>query len=243
MVAELRRLKAEPLAPGELQRAKDHLKGSLMLGLESTSSRMSHLARQEIYGDTDESLDDMLAAIDAVTDDDVRRGSRIGCSRRATLGLTVLGGGPAADHSAPSSWRWHDSRATPTPRWAASGPSSAATRRGSQVELAAADAMAAAGLVPAEAARELRGKAAFDIARIEEIEKTTQHDVIAFTTAVAEHVGPVGPLAALRPDLVGRGRHRAGAADGRGDRPRSCGCWRRCATPSRRAPTNTAARR
>ena len=59
-----------------------------------------------------------------------------------------------------------------------------------EVELAAADAMAEAGLVPLEAARELRAKAAFDIARIEEIEQTTQHDVIAFTTAVAEKVGP-----------------------------------------------------
>jgi adenylosuccinate lyase len=59
-----------------------------------------------------------------------------------------------------------------------------------EVELAAADAMADAGIVPREAARELRAKAAFDIARIEEIEQTTQHDVIAFTTAVAEKVGP-----------------------------------------------------
>jgi adenylosuccinate lyase len=59
-----------------------------------------------------------------------------------------------------------------------------------EVELAAADAMADAGLVPAEAARELRTRAAFDIHRIEEIERTTQHDVIAFTTAVAEKVGP-----------------------------------------------------
>ena len=59
-----------------------------------------------------------------------------------------------------------------------------------EVELAAADAMAEAGLVPMEAARELRAKARFDIARIEAIEQVTQHDVIAFTTAVAEHVGP-----------------------------------------------------
>ena len=58
------------------------------------------------------------------------------------------------------------------------------------VEAAAADAMAAAGLVPADAARDIRSRGAFDIARIEEIEQTTQHDVIAFTTAVAEHVGP-----------------------------------------------------
>jgi adenylosuccinate lyase len=58
------------------------------------------------------------------------------------------------------------------------------------VELAAADAMAEAGTIPADAAAELRHRAAFDIARIEEIERTTQHDVIAFTTAVAEQVGP-----------------------------------------------------
>jgi adenylosuccinate lyase len=59
-----------------------------------------------------------------------------------------------------------------------------------QVELAAADAMADAGIIPTDAARDLRAKAAFDIGRIEEIEQTTQHDVIAFTTAVAEQVGP-----------------------------------------------------
>src|SRR5215203_2069857 len=58
------------------------------------------------------------------------------------------------------------------------------------VETAAAEAMAAAGLVPVEAARELRARGGFDIARIEEIEATTQHDVIAFTTSVAEKVGP-----------------------------------------------------
>jgi adenylosuccinate lyase len=58
-----------------------------------------------------------------------------------------------------------------------------------QVELAAVDAMARAGIVPADAAREIRDKAAFDIARIDEIEQVTQHDVIAFTTSVAEHVG------------------------------------------------------
>ena len=59
-----------------------------------------------------------------------------------------------------------------------------------EVELAAADAMAEAGLVPREAAAEMRAKASFDIARIEAIESVTQHDVIAFTTAVAEKVGP-----------------------------------------------------
>jgi len=58
------------------------------------------------------------------------------------------------------------------------------------VESAAADAMAAAGIVPPDAAREIRERGAFTVARIDEIEQTTQHDVIAFTTAVAERVGP-----------------------------------------------------
>ena len=59
-----------------------------------------------------------------------------------------------------------------------------------QVELAALDAMARGGIVPADAARDVRQRARFDVARIDEIEQVTQHDVVAFTTAVAEHVGP-----------------------------------------------------
>src|SRR5258706_11484168 len=58
------------------------------------------------------------------------------------------------------------------------------------VETAAAEAIAAAGIVPPDAARDIRERGAFDIARIDEIEQKTQHDVIAFTTAVAEKVGP-----------------------------------------------------
>jgi len=59
-----------------------------------------------------------------------------------------------------------------------------------EVELAATDVLASRGVVPEADARTLRERASFDIARIEEIEQTTQHDVIAFTTAVAERVGP-----------------------------------------------------
>jgi adenylosuccinate lyase len=59
-----------------------------------------------------------------------------------------------------------------------------------EVELAALDAMASAGVVPREAAAEIRARAGFDAARIDEIEATTRHDIIAFTTAVAERVGP-----------------------------------------------------
>ena len=58
-----------------------------------------------------------------------------------------------------------------------------------RVESAAADAMADHGLIPLDAARDIREKGQVDAARVDEIERTTQHDVIAFTTAVSEHVG------------------------------------------------------
>ena len=60
----------------ELQRAKDHLKGSLMLSLENTASRMSHLARQEIYFDRQFGLDETLQGVERVTADDVQRVAR-----------------------------------------------------------------------------------------------------------------------------------------------------------------------
>jgi predicted Zn-dependent peptidase len=65
-------LREAPVPADELARAREHLKGSLMLGLESTSSRMSYMARQEIYFGRHDSLGDVLAAVDAVTADDVQ---------------------------------------------------------------------------------------------------------------------------------------------------------------------------
>jgi adenylosuccinate lyase len=59
-----------------------------------------------------------------------------------------------------------------------------------RVEVAAAEAMAESGIIPADAARAIRERGAFDVSRIDEIEAVTRHDIIAFTTAVAEHVGP-----------------------------------------------------
>ena len=59
-----------------------------------------------------------------------------------------------------------------------------------RVEIAAAEAMADHGLIPPAAAHDIRERGAVKAARVAEIEETTQHDVIAFTTAVAEHVGP-----------------------------------------------------
>jgi predicted Zn-dependent peptidase len=72
-MAELHALRASPVDAAELARAKDHLKGSLMLNLESTSSRMSHLARQYIQFNRHFTLDEILSAIDRVTAGDVQR--------------------------------------------------------------------------------------------------------------------------------------------------------------------------
>jgi len=72
-VEELKAIKREPIAESELRRAKDHLKGSLMLSLENTASRMSHLARQEIYFDRHFGLDETLAGVEAVTTEDILR--------------------------------------------------------------------------------------------------------------------------------------------------------------------------
>ncbi len=59
-----------------------------------------------------------------------------------------------------------------------------------RVEIAASEALARAGIVPAEAAAAIRDRGDFTVARIQEIEAEVRHDVIAFTTAVAEHIGP-----------------------------------------------------
>jgi adenylosuccinate lyase len=59
-----------------------------------------------------------------------------------------------------------------------------------QVEIAATETLAEAGLVPQSAARAIRDKGDFDLARIQAVEAEVKHDVIAFTTAVAEKVGP-----------------------------------------------------
>lgn len=67
IVSEFRKLKSEPVPQEELRRSKDQLKGSLMLSLESSTSRMSNLARQEMYFDRFYSMDELLQKIEVVT--------------------------------------------------------------------------------------------------------------------------------------------------------------------------------
>ena len=87
---EFRQLKEQCVADEELRRAKDHLKGSLMLGLESTASRMSNLARQEMYFGHFFTLDELVESIESVTAEGVQRIARTFFDTRQ-IALTVLG--------------------------------------------------------------------------------------------------------------------------------------------------------
>jgi predicted Zn-dependent peptidase len=71
LMKEVRALKKDGVTTAELRRAKDHLKGNLLLSLESTSSRMNRLAKQELRFGAFLSIDEMLAAIDGVRLDEV----------------------------------------------------------------------------------------------------------------------------------------------------------------------------
>jgi len=71
VISEFRKLKTEPVLEEELRRAKAQLKGSLMLSLESSTARMSNLARQEMYFDRYYDLDELIERIEAVTAEDL----------------------------------------------------------------------------------------------------------------------------------------------------------------------------
>jgi len=98
-VDELKTIKRTLVPDSELRRAKDHLKGSLMLSLENTSSRMSHLARQEIYFDRHFGLDETLAGVEAVSTGDLQRVASDLFSN-GSLAATVVG--PSAPELPPA---------------------------------------------------------------------------------------------------------------------------------------------
>ena len=77
-----------------------------------------------------------------------------------------------------------------TPEMTAIWSDEARFARWREIEVVVCEVRAERGEIPAEAAREIRAKAAFDAARVLEIERTVQHDVIAFLTDMAERIGP-----------------------------------------------------
>jgi predicted Zn-dependent peptidase len=90
VVSEFRKLKTEPVPEEELRRAKAQLKGSLMLSLESSTARMSNLARQEMYFDRYYDLDELIERIEAVTAEDLT-GLANEFFRTESVAVTALG--------------------------------------------------------------------------------------------------------------------------------------------------------
>ncbi len=87
---ELRRLKEEPVSAGELKRSRDQLKSNMVISLETSSSRMSNLARQQMYFGRFFTIDDLVTQIERVTPEEVQQlATELFQSER--IALTLLG--------------------------------------------------------------------------------------------------------------------------------------------------------
>ena len=84
-----------------------------------------------------------------------------------------------------------------------------------QVEIAVCEVLAEMGEIPQKELSQIQEKAEFSIDQIKEIEEVTRHDMIAFTTAVAEKVGPASRFFHFGLTSTDCGRHGPGAADQR----------------------------
>jgi predicted Zn-dependent peptidase len=90
IVSEFHQLKSTPVPAEELRRAKDQLKGSLMLSLESSTARMSNLARQEMYFEKFYTLDELIEKIETVSVEDLQKLANEFFQPEA-IAVTVLG--------------------------------------------------------------------------------------------------------------------------------------------------------
>ena len=85
----MRRLKEETVSDAELKRAKDQLKSNMVIGLESSVSRMANLARQQMYFGRFFGVEEITREIEAVTPDDVQ-GLAQELFRPEAMALTLL---------------------------------------------------------------------------------------------------------------------------------------------------------
>src|SRR5205085_5018473 len=90
IVSEFKKLKSETVPAEELRRGKDQLKGSLMLSLESSTARMSNLARQEMYFDRFYTLDELIEKIESVTAEELQ-GLATEFFQTDSIAVTVFG--------------------------------------------------------------------------------------------------------------------------------------------------------
>ena len=72
IIEQLKKIKKEGLTPAELERGREYLKGTMVLGLESTSSRMSWMAKSEFYYNRIITIDEVFEKIDRVTNDNIK---------------------------------------------------------------------------------------------------------------------------------------------------------------------------
>jgi len=92
--AEINRLRTEPVSAEELTRAKESVKGRLVLSSESTAARMTRIARATLFDMPILSLDEMLARVDAVTVEDL---SSLAGELYASGSMSAAGIGPSED--------------------------------------------------------------------------------------------------------------------------------------------------
>jgi predicted Zn-dependent peptidase len=90
VISEFKKLKANEVPADELRRSKDQLKGSLMLSLESSTARMSNLARQEMYFEHFFTMDELLEKIESVTVEELKDLANE-FFRTESIAVTVLG--------------------------------------------------------------------------------------------------------------------------------------------------------
>src|SRR5207245_10198166 len=90
MASECRKLRSDASRGEELRRAKDQMKGSLMLSLEPSTARMSNLARQEMYSDRFYTLDELIEKIESVTAEELQ-GLANEFFQTDSIAVTVLG--------------------------------------------------------------------------------------------------------------------------------------------------------
>ena len=89
-LAEFTKVKTEPVSAEELKRAKDQIKGNMVLGLESSSSRMSNLARQQMYHGRFFSVDEIISEVSRVEAEDLQRVA-VELLQTERMALTLLG--------------------------------------------------------------------------------------------------------------------------------------------------------
>ncbi|HSR57353.1 MAG TPA: hypothetical protein VLL57_04155, partial [Candidatus Binataceae bacterium] len=89
-LGEIKKVTRDGLSKGEVERAKSQIKGNMLLGMESTDSRMNRIARNEIYFRRDVPLEELAAGIESVTPDQLTQVA-VTCFKADRMAMVMLG--------------------------------------------------------------------------------------------------------------------------------------------------------